>query len=115
MSNIETSNALTVQDHYQVPAAVGDAFDHDDPDASPIRGGNVKFDGGAYFTGKEKTLVDQARRFVVLDKAAGWQFLKKDCPAEWVMHLPGTPKPDMPECGDESTWPVGLDGRPSCP
>jgi hypothetical protein len=107
------SNALTVQD-YNAPTAY-DSFDHDEPGASPIRGGNFKFDGGAYFTGKEKTLVDPARRFIVLDKAQGWQFLKKDCPAEWVMHIAGTPKPDRPNCGDESDWPVGLDGKPSCP
>jgi hypothetical protein len=109
-----TSNALTVQDHYHAPV-VGDAFDQEDPDASPIRGGNTKFDAGAYFIGKEKTVVQPDRRFIALDKASGWQFLKKDCPAEWVMHTPGTPKPAMPECGDESTWPVGLDGKPSCP
>jgi hypothetical protein len=35
-SNIETSNALTVQNHYQAPAI--DAFDHDDPAVSPVRG-----------------------------------------------------------------------------
>jgi hypothetical protein len=107
------SNALTVQD-YNAPTAY-DAFDHDDPDASPIRGSNVKFDAGAYYTGKEKTLVKPDRRFVAIDKAAGWQFLKKDCPAEWVMATPGQPTPERPECGDESDWPVDLSGNPSCP
>ena len=112
-SNLETSNALTVQDYYQPPAV--DNFDRDDPAASPIRGGNVKFDGGGYFVGKEKAPVETGRRrFIALDKASGWQFLKKDCPAEWVMHSPGTPRPDQPEC-DELTWPIGLDGKPSCP
>ena len=113
-SNFDTSNALTVQDHYQIPAAV-DNFDYDEPGASPIRGGNVKFDGGAYFVGKEKTLVEPERRFIVLDKASGWQFLEKDCPAEWVMQASGKPQPERPECGDQSEWPVGLDGKPSCP
>jgi hypothetical protein len=113
MSNFDTSNALTVQDH-QAPFGV-DNFGHDDPAESPVRGGNAKFDGGAYYVGKEKALIESERRFIVLDKASGWQFLKKDCPAEWVMHNPGAPKPDMPECGDESDWPVGLDGKPSCP
>jgi hypothetical protein len=111
--NFETQNALVTQDHYQVPAAV-DAFDHDDPDASPIRGGNAKFDGGLYYAGKEKTPVEKNRKFVVLNKAQGWQFLKKDCPAEWVMWNPGAPKPEQPECPEE-TWPMGLDGKPSCP
>jgi hypothetical protein len=73
-----------------------------------------KFDGGAYFAGKETTFVEPGRRFIVLDRTEGWQFLKKDCPAEWVMRGPGQQKPDQPEC-DESTWPMGLDGKPSCP
>jgi hypothetical protein len=106
------SNALaTITDHHS-PAA--DNFDYDDPSASPVRGSNVKFDSGAYYSGKEKTLVEPGRRFVVLDRAEGWQFLKKDCPAEWVMRGAGQHKPDQPEC-DESTWPMGLDGEPSCP
>jgi hypothetical protein len=107
------SNALTVQD-YNAPTAY-DAFDHDDPDASPIRGGNAKFDAGAYFIGKEKTLIQPDRRFVVIDKASGWLFLKKDCPAEWLMATPGQPAPERPECGDESTWPLDLSGNPSAP
>jgi hypothetical protein len=114
MTNIETQNALTVQSHY-APAAI-DAFDHDDPTESPIRGGNIKFDAGAYFTGKEKTRVETTnRRFVVLDKCEGWVFLKKGCQPEYVMWTPGTPKPEIPECGDECTWPLGLDGKPSRP
>jgi len=31
------------------------------------------------------------------------------------MQAPGKPQPERPECGDESDWPVGLDGKPSCP
>ena len=57
------SNALTVQD-YNAPTAY-DLFDYDDPNASPIRGGNAKFDAGAYFVGKEKTLLAPERRFIV--------------------------------------------------
>jgi hypothetical protein len=111
-SNIETSNALTVTNHHQV--AVVDDFDRDDPTTSPIRGPNVKFDGNGYAAGREKTSIRNDRRFIVLDKASGWQFLKKDCPAEWVMWSPGAPKPEQPECPEE-TWPMGLDGKPSCP
>jgi hypothetical protein len=106
---------LHSQDHYQTPAVAGEAFDYDDPSASPVRGGNAKFDAGAYFVGKEKTLIQPDRRFVVIDKASGWQFLKKDCPAEWVMATPGQPAPERPECGDESDWPLDLSGNPSCP
>jgi hypothetical protein len=111
--DIETENALTVYQDHQ-PRAI-DNFDYDEPGASPIRGGNAKFDAGAYAVGKEKALLAPERKFIVLDKSAGWQFLKKDCPAEWVMQVPGKPQPERPECGDESDWPVGLDGKPSCP
>jgi hypothetical protein len=108
-----TTNALTVvSDNHQVVAV--DNFDRDDPTESPVRGLNMKFDGGSYQLGREKVEVEKDRTFVVLDKAQGWQFLKKDCPAEWVMHTPGEPKPEMPDC-PEDTWPVGMDGNPSCP
>jgi hypothetical protein len=112
-SNFETSNALTVQDHYQPPAV--DSFDYDDPSASPIRGGNAKFDAGAYFVGKEKTLLAPERQFIALDKSAGWVFLKAGCPAEYVMQSPGQPKPERPDCGEEADWPLDLNKQPSCP
>jgi hypothetical protein len=111
--NFDTSNALTVQDHYQPPAV--DSFDYDDAGASPIRGGNAKFDAGAYFVGKEKTLLAPERRFIVLDKAAGWVFLKAGSPAEYLMQAPGGPQPERPECGEESDWPLDLNKQPSCP
>jgi hypothetical protein len=113
--NSDTHELTIYEDDYQLPAIVGDAFDHDDPNVSPIRGGNVKFDGGAYFVGKEKTLVQPDRQFIVVDKASGWVYLKKGCTPEYVMHAPGTPKPERPECGDESTWPIGLSGIPEAP
>ena len=52
---------------------------------------------------------------MVIDKASGWQFLKKDCPAEWVMATPGQPAPERPECGDESDWPLDFPETPACP
>jgi hypothetical protein len=113
MSNFETSNELTVQDHY-APTAY-DSFDHDDPDQSPIRGGDYRFDAGAYFTGKAKTPIEAGQRFIATDKAAGWLYLMKGESPQWLMHEPGTTKPERPECGDESTWPLGLDGKPACP
>ena len=112
-SNFETQNALTVQDRYQPPAV--DNFDYDEPGASPIRGGNVKFDAGAYFVGKEKALVAPERQFIVLDKASGWVFLKAGCPAEYLVQSPGQPKPERPECGEEADWPLDLNKQPSCP
>ena len=111
--NFDTSNALTVQDHYQPPAV--DGFDYDEPGASPVRGGNCKFDAGAYFVGKEKTLLAPERRFIVLDKTAGWVFLKAGCPAEYLMQTPGKPLPARPECGEEADWPLDLSKNPSCP
>ena len=113
MSNFETQNALVTQDHYQPPAV--DSFDYDEPGASPIRGGNSKFDAGAYFVGKEKSLLAPERRFIVLDKASGWVFLKAGCPAEYLMQSPGQQKPERPECGEEADWPLDLNKQPSCP
>ena len=106
------SNALTVQD-YNAPTAYN-SFDHDEPGSSPVRGANVKFSDGPYVIGKEKTVLGPTRRFIALDKAGALLFLKKDCQPEWVVHVPGTPKPERPE-SDKSTWPIGLSGQPECP
>jgi hypothetical protein len=106
------SNALTVQD-YNAPTAY-DAFDHDEPGSSPIRGAEIRFSDGPYVTGKAKTPLELSRHFIALDKAGAWLFLKKDCQPEWVIHTPGTPKPERPAC-DEATWPIGLSGEPECP
>jgi len=107
-----TSNALKPID--DTPTAI-DNFDYDDPSASPIRGAHGKFDNAEYYTGKEKTRIEDGRRFVVLDKASGFVFLKKGCQPEYLMHIAGKPKPERPACGDESDWPIGLDGKASCP
>ena len=46
----------------------------------------------------------------------GWQFLKKDCPAEYSMRAVGGPKPPRPNSfADPSEWPDGLDGDPADP
>jgi hypothetical protein len=91
-----------------------DNWDAASDEISPVRGPNIKFDAGAFFTGKEKTPIDDDKKFIVIDRAEGWQFLKKDCPAEWVMRKAGEPKPEQPHA-DESTWPTGLDGKPQHP
>ena len=111
--DFETENALTVYQDHQ-PRAV-DNFDYEEPGASPVRGGHAKFDAGAYFVGKEKNLIAPERRFIALDKAAGWVFLKAGCPAEYLMQSPGQPKPERPECGVEADWPLDLSKNPSCP
>ena len=64
---------------------------------------------------KRKTLLAPERRFIVLDKASGWVFLKAGCPAEYLMQSPGQPKPERPECGEEADWPLDLNKQPSCP
>lgn len=82
-----------------------DSWDNAGDELSPIRGPNIKFDNGEYFTGKEKTAVEPSREFVVVDRSEGWQFLKKDCQPEWVMRKPGEPKPEQPFV-DEAEWPI---------
>jgi hypothetical protein len=91
-----------------------DNWDVAGDEISPVRGPNIKFDAGVYSIGKEKTPIEDDKKFVVVDRAEGWQFLKKDCPAEWVMRKPGEPKPEQP-FADTSTWPIGLDGKPQHP
>jgi hypothetical protein len=108
---MQMSNALApIPDKAQTP----DSWDVAGEEISPVRGPNIKFDAGVYFTGKEKTPIEDDRKFVVIERAEGWQFLKKDCPAEWVMRKTGEPKPEQP-FADESTWPTGLDGKPQHP
>jgi hypothetical protein len=115
MSNAETQNALVTQDHYSTPAIVGDEFDRDEPDASPVRGGEAKFVDGVYVVGREKTPLDTERQYAVLDKAGGWVFLKKGCQPQYLMQAPGAPKPERPECGTEADWPLDLNGAPKAP
>ena len=91
-----------------------DNWDTAGDEMSPVRGPNIKFDAGAFFIGKEKTLIEPGRKFVVTDRAEGWQFLKKDCQPEWVMRTPSEPKPERP-FATEDTWPIGLNDKPEHP
>ena len=92
-----------------------DNWDMAGDELSPIRGLNLKFDNGAFFVGKEKKpLDDDSRRFIALDFAEGWQFLKKDCPAEYLMRKSGEAKPTQPVAA-ESEWPKDLNGEPEHP
>jgi hypothetical protein len=108
---LQMSNALAP---LPSKAKTPDSWDTAGDEISPVRGPNIKFDASAYYTGKEKTPIDSERKFIVIDRAEGWQFLKKDCPAEWLMRKSGEPKPEQP-FADESTWPMGLDGKPQSP
>jgi len=110
----EARHAMTTSSHALVKVSDGWDAAAEDASANPVRGSNVKFDGGAYVIGKEKTPVDDGKKYVIIDRAEGWQFLKKDCPAEWCMRQTGAPKPEQPHA-DESTWPIGLDGNPQHP
>ena len=112
----ETQSALTVVKD-QLPANA-DGWDAAASDAAnkPMKGASIKFDNGNYFLGKEKTLISAGKRFVAVDIAQGWMFLKKDTPAEYVMRPIGGPKPPRPDSvADESEWPDGLDGKPADP
>jgi hypothetical protein len=91
-----------------------DNWDLAGDELSPIRGLNLKFDNGAFFVGKEKKPLDDARRFVAYDFAEGWQFLKKDCPPEYLMRKSGEAKPAQPFVA-ESEWPKDLNGKAEHP
>jgi hypothetical protein len=112
--NAETQNALTPATNN----AITDGWDAqaNDSSASPAKGSSIKFDAGAYFIGREKTLVDVGRQFVAIDIREGWLFLKKDCPAEYSMRAIDGPKPPRPQSfTNPSEWPDGLDGKPNDP
>jgi hypothetical protein len=96
-------------------ATTGDGFDlaATDMSATPIRGVNLKFKDGDYFSFADKIDVYD-RTFAVLDRREGWQFLKKDCPPEYLMRAPGGPKPPQPHV-DKSEWPLNLNGVPEHP
>jgi hypothetical protein len=103
-----------MQNSSKAVAKISDSWDTAGDEVSPVRGPNIKFDGGAYFTGKEKTPLEDDRKFVVIARAEGWQLLKKECQPEWVMRKDGEPKPEQPFV-EEETWPIGLDGKPQHP
>ena len=111
-----TQNALTTTTNNPVAAADGWDAQATDSAASPMKGSSVKFDNGAYFIGREKTLIEEGRQFVAIDVREGWLFLKKDTPAEYEMRAVGGPKPPRPNSfSDPSEWPDGLDGNPADP
>jgi len=63
----ETQNALTTTTNN--PVAITDGWDAqaNDSTASPMKGTSIKFDAGAYFIGREKTLIQPDRQFVAID------------------------------------------------
>jgi hypothetical protein len=104
------SNALTVRSDNAL-----DEWDEAAAELSPVQGPNVKFDGGAYFSGREKTPFDTTdKQFVVMARAEGWQFLQKDQPAQYLMRDRGADKPERPHV-DEAEWPTNMSGKPEHP
>lgn len=115
--NAPTQNALTTVSN-KPPAAITDGWDAaaSDSAASPMKGASIKFDAGAYFIGREKTLIQPEKQFVAMDVREGWMFLKKDTPAEYCMRAIGGPKPPRPDSfNNQDEWPPGLDGQPADP
>jgi hypothetical protein len=104
-ANTPTSNAIATIDGFDIAAQ--------DMTASPIRGVNIKFKDGDYYSFADQIDVDD-REFVVLDRREGWQFLKKDCPPEYLMRAPGEPRPPQPYV-DRADWPKNLNGVPDHP
>jgi hypothetical protein len=81
-SEIHTQNALTIHD----------GFDLGDPSASPIRGQNRRFKDGDYYSFAEKLDLSH-NTYLVIDLREGWQKLERDCPPEYLIRIPGEPKP----------------------
>jgi hypothetical protein len=114
--NAPTENALTPTSSNLPATADGWDAAANDTSASPAKGSSIKFDAGAYFIGREKTLVEPERQFVAIDVREGWLFLKKDCPAEYSMRAINGAKPPRPESfANSSEWPTGLSGEPEDP
>jgi hypothetical protein len=96
-SQSNTPNALTPIDGFDL-----------DPSASPIRGANIRFKDGEYYSFAEKLDLSQ-NTYLVLDLREGWQKLRRDCPPEYLIRIPGEPKPPQPFV-DEQDWPLNLNG-----
>jgi hypothetical protein len=94
---------------------VADGFDAviQDPAASHIRGLNVKFKDGSYFSYSDEIDV-RGRAFIVLDRINGWQKLAKETPPEYLMQKAGEARPLQPRV-DKKHWPKNLNGLPEHP
>jgi hypothetical protein len=92
-----------------------DGFDlaASDASASPIQGVGVRFKDGGYYAHGDEMDVD-GQTFAVIDRRNGWQKLERDCPPEYAMHLPGTPRPLQPSV-PTNEWPLDLNGKPQHP
>jgi hypothetical protein len=95
--------------------AIIDGFDADaqDPTVSPIRGNNLKFKDGDYFSFAEQVDVS-GKSYAAIDKLQGWQKLEHDCPPEYLMRKPGEPRPPQPHV-DEQDWPLNFNNVPEHP
>jgi hypothetical protein len=103
--NTQTSKAVVVVDGFDAVIQ--------DPAASPIRGLNVKFKDGSYFSYADEIDVS-GRAFGVLDRLDGWQKLAKEAPPEYLMQKPGEARPQQPHV-DKKHWPKNLNGVPEHP
>ena len=112
--NAAIENALTVV-NLKPPAVIADGWDAAaiDMAANPMKGmANASFDNGAFFRGKEKTLIKPEERFIAIDVREGYMFLKKDTPPEFVMRPLGGPKPPRPDSfTDKESWPFKFNSQ----
>jgi hypothetical protein len=99
----DTQNAITTID----------GFADGDPTASPLRGTSVRFKDGAYFAFTDRIEVKD-KTYAAFDKCEGWQKLAKDTPPEYLMRVPGEPRPPQPHVAKED-WPLDLNGHPAHP
>jgi hypothetical protein len=115
MSDVKATTAIAA---IASNAPLPDSFDAaaNDVTASPITGKSGKFDANLdqYVTGREKIQFGVGKQYVVIGRAEGWVFLKKDCPPEYLIRVPGQPKPAQPIV-DKEAWPIGFNGQPEHP
>jgi hypothetical protein len=97
---------LTILDGFDVYA--------NDATSSPIRGINMRFKDGGYYTAYSEQLDVTGESYVVIDQLKGWQKLQKDCSPEYLMQKRGEPRSPQPHV-DKEDWPLNLNGVPEHP
>jgi hypothetical protein len=93
--------------------AIDGLVDLGDVTASPIRGLSARFKDGDYFSFADKLDV-KGEQYAVTGRTDGWQKLEKDCSPEFLMRVPGQPRPPQPVVAKEN-WPLNLNGVPEHP
>lgn len=88
----------------------------DDAGGRQIQGTLLRYDDKQWFAGKEKTVIPNGTRFIVLGITTGWKRWENGKVAEFVTEVDGHyPKRDELGYDDQSAWECGLDDKPTDP